>query len=76
MFIWLQLRIYNHRNEAIKLWWVNYSGSPVLYGVIPSVGALIRQLTFGTHPWLITNTDRDLITSVTPNTSDMEVTIE
>jgi hypothetical protein len=71
----LQLTIRNRREEAIQFWWVDYSGSPVLYGYIPSGGA-IRQLTFGTHPWLITNTNGDLITSVVPNTSNMELTIE
>jgi hypothetical protein len=71
----LQLTIHNRRNEAIKFWWVDYNGNPVLYGVIPS-GAAIRQFTFGTHPWLITNTNGDLISSVVPNTSDMDLTIE
>jgi hypothetical protein len=71
----LQLTIHNRRDEAIKFWWVDYNGNPVLYGDIPS-GAAIRQHSFGTHPWLITNNNGDLISWVVPYTSNMEVIIE
>ena len=71
----LQLVIHNRREETIQFWWVDYAGNPVLYGVIPSGGS-INQFTFGTHPWLITKTNGELITSVIPNTSNLEVAIE
>ena len=71
----LQTLIHNRRTEIVQFWWVNYSGQPVLYGYIPS-GATIRQLTYGTHPWLITTPNGDLITSIVPSASNLELTIE
>ena len=71
----LRIVIHNRREESIQFWWVNYSGSPVLYGTIPS-GFSIAQYTYGTHPWLITKANGDLITSIVPNTSNLELAIE
>jgi hypothetical protein len=73
----LQLRILNALtdHQAIKVWWVDYNGNAVFYANIPS-GGIWQISTFGTHPWLITNTNGDLISSVILNTSNMSVTIE
>ena len=71
----LQVVIRNHRAETIQLWWVDYNGNPVLYATLPSGGS-ITQLTYGTHPWLITKTNGELITSFVPNTSNLELAIK
>ena len=71
----LQIIIHNQRAEAVHFWWIDYTSNPMLYGSIPSRGA-VQQFTFGTHPWLITKTNGDLITYVVPNTSNLELTIQ
>ena len=71
----LQLLVRNSRGEPVNWWWVDYSGNPVLYGII-SPGGAIRQYTFGTHPWLVTNAGGQLISSVVPYRSNMELTIQ
>ena len=75
IIIRLQMLSHNQLAEEVYFWWVDYFGNPVLYGVIPS-GFYIQQLTFGTHPWLITTPNGDLITSIVPNTSNLELTIK
>ena len=71
----LNIVIRNQRAETVYFWWVNYSGNAVRYGSISPRGA-IRQLTFGTHPWLITNTNGDLITYLVPCTSNLDFTVQ
>ena len=71
----LAMILRNRRAEGIHLYWVDYAGNPVLYGYIPPGGG-IRQLTFGTHPWLITTTSGDLITVIIPGTANVDLTIE
>ena len=71
----LNFKITNLFSETIKLYWVNYDGNAVLYGEVPS-GEVIRQGTYGTHPWLITTTSDELIAYFVPLLSDLEVTIE
>ena len=71
----LQMLIHNRRAEVVQFWWVNYSGQPVLYGFI-SFGGTIRQLTFGTHPWLIPTPSGDLVTSIIPVASNLELIID
>ena len=71
----LQLLVSNSRGEPVYWWWVDYSGNPVLYGIIPPGGG-IRQLTFGTHPWLVTDADGQVISSVIPYKSNMQLTVE
>ena len=71
----LQIIIHNQRAETVQFWWVDYSGNPRLYGVIPA-GGTVRQFTFGTHPWLITKTNGDLIVYLVPNTSNLEFTVQ
>ena len=70
-----KLLVHNHRGEPVNWWWVNYSGEPVLYAVI-SPGKIIRQLAFGTHPWLVTDANGQVISSVIPYKSNMQLTIE
>ena len=71
----LAMILRNRRAEGIHFYWVDYVGNPVLYGYIPPGGGL-RQLTFGTHPWLITTTSGDLITVIIPGTANVDLTIE
>ena len=70
----LQLQVNNNRNEAVYWWWVDYSGNPVFYGTINS-GSDIIQPTYGTHPWLIADANGDLLSSVVPYKSNVELTI-
>ena len=36
----LQLLVRNRRAERVNWWWVDYSGNPVLYGVISPGGGI------------------------------------
>ena len=69
------MMIRNNRADAVQLWWVNYDGNPVYYATISS-GRTLRQLTYGTHPWVITSTSGDLVTLVIPYASNMDITVE
>ena len=71
----LQLLVRNRRGEPVYWWWVDYLGNPVLYGII-SPGGDLRQLTFGTHPWLVTDANGQVISSVIPYKSNMQLTIK
>ena len=71
----LQLLVSNSRGEPVYWWWVDYSGNPVLYGIIPPGGG-IRQMTFGANPWLVTDANGQIISSVIPYKSDKELTIK
>ena len=73
--IFLQLRVNNNRNEVVYWWWVDYSGNPVFYATI-NRGSAITQGTYGTHPWLVADANGDLISSVVPYKSNMELTIQ
>ena len=65
----------NERNNEVQIWWVDYSGNPRFYGKIPSRGAVLQN-TYGTHPWLVTETNGNVITYLVPNTSDLECTVQ
>ena len=71
----VRLNIRNNRDQMVRFWWVNYNGNAVLYGAIPPQGG-IEQLTYGTHPWLITEANGDLISVIVPHTSNMQITLE
>ena len=71
----VQLNIRNNRDKKVQFWWVNYNGNAVLYGEVQPKRA-IKQLTYGTHPWLITEESGDLISVIVPHTSNMEITVE
>src|SRR2546425_13174988 len=44
----------NNAYEARKIYWLDFSGSRVLFGTLDP-GAAYRQGTFVTHPWGVTN---------------------
>src|SRR5713101_6877768 len=44
----------NSTNQAVRVYWRNYSGNRVLYGTLPA-GVGYTQPTYLTHPWIITN---------------------
>jgi hypothetical protein len=45
----------NKSGEAKRVYWLNHSGERVLYFTLP-VGQSMRQPTFISHPWVVTNT--------------------
>ena len=71
----LQVILNNQRAETIQYYWVNYNGNHVFYGSV-SPGGSATLLTYGTHPWLITKTNGDLITYFVPETSNLEITVK
>ena len=71
----LSFVIRNYQTEDILFWWIDYNGSPVCKGRIPA-GSVVSHLTYGTHPWLITKNNGDLITYFVPCLSNMEVVIK
>ena len=70
----LQLTVHNSRNERVYVWWVDYSGNPVLYGSI-SPGRTFHENTYGTHPWLVTDSSDNPISLVIPYESNMYLAI-
>lgn len=52
-----QIIFRNERAEAIRVYWINYSGHRELYGSIDP-GETHTQPTFATHPWVVTD-DQD-----------------
>ena len=46
------IRFVNKRNKAVKLFWIDYSGKPKLYGIIDP-GAERRQNTYEDAVWMI-----------------------
>ena len=71
----LQLRVRNNQNEAVYLWWVDYSGNPAPFATIQS-GSTYGVSTYGTHPWLVADIRGDLISSVVPYKSNVELIIQ
>ena len=71
----LAVTVHNGRSESLQWWWVNYAGSPVYYSTIRS-GSEIIQLTFATHPWLITTLSGDLVGVYIPYTANANISIE
>ena len=72
----LKVVVHNNRTESdILLWWVNYQGNAVLYSTI-TPGAVATQLSYGTHPWLISETNGGLITYFVPLTDNVAITVE
>ncbi|TDU80711.1 von Hippel-Lindau disease tumor suppressor protein [Prosthecobacter fusiformis] len=50
------ITFHNRSSESVKIYWLDYAGKRVLYKTLQSQEAL-AQITFLTHPWLITDTD-------------------
>ena len=71
----LLLTITNNRAQAVKVFWVDYSGNAKLYSTLQP-NDYYRLNTYGTHPWFVTDTYDTVITYFVPYTSNMEVTIE
>jgi len=71
----LAITVHNGRSESLQWWWVNYVGNPVYYSTIRS-GSEVIQLTFGTHPWLITTLSGDLVGVYIPYTANANISIE
>lgn len=50
------IRFDNGRAEAVKLYWLDFSGQRVPYGTL-AAGSALKQQTYLTHPWLVTTED-------------------
>ncbi len=48
----------NQLDEAVRVYWLNFSGRRVFYRDIEP-GERYRQQTFVTHPWVITNSNTE-----------------
>ncbi|KAL4640673.1 von Hippel-Lindau disease tumor suppressor-like [Arapaima gigas] len=46
----------NTSRHDVRVWWLNFSGRPVSYGVIKPGGSL-KMNTFLTHPWIFTTSE-------------------
>jgi von Hippel-Lindau disease tumor supressor len=51
-----QIDFVNHLNEAVDVYWIDYSGDRQFYNTLAADSSYI-QLTYITHPWLITLAD-------------------
>ena len=71
----LTVKVYNGRSEPLQWWWVNYDGNTVYYSTIQA-GSEITQLTYGTHPWLITTMSGDVMGVYVSNTANAKISIE
>ena len=71
----LKFKLTNMRSDAIKVYWVDYNGNAVFYGLVPA-STNVRQGTYGTHPWLITTASDKLLFYFVPMLSDLEITVK
>lgn len=51
-----QVEFINNSPEAVRIYWINYNGVRVLYNSLQP-GQSYVQLTFVTHPWVVTDTN-------------------
>lgn len=70
----LTMKVTNQRNEAVTVYWVNYSGNLRSYGTIQH-GHTWTVRTYGTHPWLIVNPRGEIIGIYIPYTAAGETLI-
>ena len=70
----LKFTLQNDRSNRIKSYWVNYSGEAVLYAQL-NAEEHYTQLTYGQHPWLITDESDNLIMYFVPYLNNMDITI-
>jgi len=56
---------------AVRLYWLDYEGKRVLYGNIPE-GQTVRQPTFTSHPWVITDTNDKCLELYIPKAGNPE----
>ena len=64
----VSLTVTNRRNERVTMYWVNYSGGTRSYGTIEPDHTWGVN-TFATHPWLIVDSNNDIIGIYIPYTS-------
>ena len=70
----LTITLLNERNEAVYVYWVNYSGT-AQYFVRLNSGDKYYLYTYGTQPWIIADANDDSITYFVPYTADLTITI-
>ena len=70
----LRFTLRNDRTDKIKSYWVSYSGEEVLYGQV-NAGGIWAVLTYGQHPWLITDESDNLIMYFVPYLNNVDITI-
>ena len=73
----INLKIINNGNEDLAMYWVNYQGSTVSYGKAQA-GKTWSIITYGTHPWIITNPSEEIVGIFVPYTAarDTEIIIK
>ena len=72
----LQMLIYNHRTETVHFGGWTISTNQYSMDSYDLGYHLTADINFGTHPWLITTPNGDMITSIIPVASNLELTIE
>ena len=61
----VEFTLTNRSKNKIVLYWLNYEGKRIKYEeVIP--GDQVKQPTFLTHPWVVTNTQGQCVRILTP----------
>lgn len=50
------ITFHNRSDRTVKLYWLDFAGNRVLYKTLKSQEGL-AQITFLTHPWLVTDAD-------------------
>ncbi|MFY9555447.1 MAG: hypothetical protein WAV20_20365 [Blastocatellia bacterium] len=68
------IQFVNSTAAAVNVYWIDYTGQRVLYGVL-NAGASYIQPTFVTHPWVITNLNDQCIVMFLPMASAARATI-
>ncbi len=71
----LSVVVENTRSDVLQWYWINYQGLPVCYAIIQPRTS-IRQLTYGTHPWLITDAQQRNIALFIPYAANTRIIVE
>jgi len=50
----------NHKNTAVKLYWIDYTGKAILYATVPPDGHIL-QPTYMSHVWMFENNKGDVL---------------
>jgi Caspase domain/VHL beta domain len=66
-----EITFVNSTGMAVRLYWLDYEGKRVLYGNIPE-GQTVRQPTFTSHPWVITDTNDKCLELYIPKAGNPE----
>jgi hypothetical protein len=61
----VEFTLTNHSTNAIVLYWLNYEGKRVKYEEV-APGKQVKQPTFLTHPWVVTDMKGRCIRILTP----------